>query len=100
MKTRGINRNLDNCRYEYGTQEYFEISLKSMLNSCFTYNNNYSKGSYYYDRYIKPRIDNLPEGVGEEVYKEHTEFLENNCYIEYGVFTDHEGCTYNSLKYK
>lgn len=96
MKTKGINDNFWSLGFEYGTQEYFEISLKSMMDSCFAYGS-IEIGSYNYETYIKPKQKDLPTNVFDAVYKEHYDYLNNNCMVVNGTYTDSEGCIYNSI---
>lgn len=70
--------------------------LKNMINSCFTYGSA-DPGSYYYDKYILPYKQQLPEDVFETEYKNHLDHLKANATIEVNVYTDCEGLTYNNL---
>ncbi len=101
MKTQGINTNeqIDKANFKYGSQEYKELSLKKMINSCFAYGG-YKKGSYNFNRYIKSNETNFknPE-IFEQVYNEQVAFLEKNASVISGVYTDNEGVTYNELKF-
>lgn len=101
MKTKGINttQQIDKADFKYGSQAYEELSLKKMINSCFAYGNT-RKDSYYFERYIKPYEANFKNPtIFDEVYNEQVEFLEKNASINYGVFTDSEGGTYNELSF-
>ena len=75
-----------------------ELSLKSMLISCFTYGS-VRKGSYYYEKYIKEYEVKLGKKTFDEVYDEMVKSFENYEII-YGVYTNSEDCTYNELKLK
>ena len=99
MESKNINTNLDTISCKYGTQLYFEIKMKEMIDSCFTYGG-YDKESHNFKRYIFPHTNNLPMVIFEEVYTEQVNFLEKNCIVDRGVYTDSEGCTYNKLSIK
>jgi hypothetical protein len=70
--------------------------LKEMINSCFTYGGA-DLDSYNFTRYILPYKENMPAQIFETEYKKHLDFLKSNAVIKHGVYSDHEGCTYNSL---
>ena len=96
MKTKGINttEQIDEQRrkFGYGSDEYNELKLKSMINSCFCYDS-----LSITDKYIVRAGIELSEEVFQEVYKEQSEFLKENYTVSRGVYTDNEGCVYNSL---
>lgn len=98
MKTKGINKSndIDNVQRsaEFGSQVYHECSMKGMMISCFTYGE-IGLDSYNFNRYILPYKELIPESFNE-VYEEQAQYLEK-CSVLYGVYTDHEGCTYNSI---
>ena len=93
MKTKGINteEQIQACK------SCLELRMKSMMISCFSYGS-IDKGSYYYNQYIEPYWKELGTKVFEEVYNEQKEFLKN-CTVDVNVYTDSEGCTYNSINY-
>ena len=98
MKTKGINssKEIDKIStFEAEKQIAAEIRMKSMMNSCFTYGSA-EKGSHNYDMYIKKYEAELGSEVFNEVYEEQMAYL-SGCTIERNVYTDSEGCTYNSL---
>lgn len=74
-------------------------SLRSMIDSCFTYGGA-DRDSYNFERYIKPHENELGIKMFNKVYEERLKDLKENYEIEHCVYTDHEGCTYNSLKRK
>lgn len=45
------------------------------------------------DRFLAPIV----ERVGKSVVEKEIKRLDDTYVIEYGTYTDHEGCTYNSL---
>ena len=75
-----------------------ELSLKEMLISCFAYGG-ISKDSYHFEKYILPYQKRMSLKTFEDVYNEMLESF-NNAKIEHCVYTDGEGCTYNSIVYQ
>lgn len=81
--------------------------LKSMLNSCFAYDlirtrehvEDFRK-SWSYERYVKPYESILGLQLFAEIYYPHMNNLVDNFTVARGVFTDGEGCTYNSIVLK
>ena len=59
---------------------------KAMINSCYTYGQLNS-------RYM----DNIRKEVDSKEVDEYIKYLQDNYTIESNVYTDHEGCTYNSM---
>jgi hypothetical protein len=83
------------------TQQDEIKSLKSMLDSCFAYDsisdvNDYRK-TYSFAQYVLPFEKKLGKPLFDEIYNAHLINLIQNFKVERGVFTDGEGCTYNSL---
>jgi hypothetical protein len=70
-------------------------SLKSMIESCFAYGG-CSKDSFNFNKYILPKEKELGKKLFKKIYNETIKELEN-CTIEHDTYTDHEGCTYNSI---
>lgn len=70
--------------------------LKSMMDSCFTYGG-LSEKHHNYHKYLLPYKEILGTKLFNKVYKDYKEDLEKNYIIEQNVYTDSEGCTYNSL---
>lgn len=97
MKTQNINTSeqMDALNFPYGSQERKEVTLKSMIISCFTYGSA-DVDSFNYNKYIVPHRERLGEELFNEVYNEQMKFLKG-CTINHGVYTDGKGCTYNSL---
>lgn len=96
MKTKGITTpeeiEMVKSKTEYGTQEYEELKMKSMIVSCFCYDS-----MNINDEYIVRSGYKLSTKVFKEVYEEQSEFLKKNYNIIRGVYTDFEGCTYNTI---
>lgn len=64
-------------------------SDKGMIQSCFTY-----RMLWFGDnRYLDPIV----ERVGKEVVEKEIQRLEDTYTINYSVYTDSEGCSYNAL---
>jgi len=77
-------------------------SLKSMLDSCFAYdvitdNDEYRK-TYSFQRYVQPYEKKLGKDLFDKVYNDQLNYLRGNFSVVRNVFTDGEGCTYNSLQ--
>jgi len=64
-----------------------DTSAMEMLKSCFSY------GYGYHNRYT----ENIIQKYGKDAVKTEWEELEANYDIEYNVYEDREGVTYNSL---
>lgn len=75
-----------------------ELSLKSMLISCFAYGG-ISKDSYSFKQYVLPYQNEMSKKLFDDIYNEMLESF-NNAKIEHCVYTDGEGCTYNSIVYQ
>ena len=79
------------------TKEQEQVtSLESMIRSCFSYQSA-TRDSYNFDRYILPYKAKMSDTLFEDTYKAYLLDLETNYTIERGIYTDHEGCTYNTL---
>lgn len=98
MKTIGINTDeqIDKIRRYQDAQTDRELSLKSMLISCFCYGG-VDKDSWNFEIYISPYAKELGDELFEEVYNEQVAFLNKNCTVKEYVYTDCEGLSYNSL---
>ena len=80
-------------------QEEAELRCISMLHSILTYSNNRDIDILLQDRYLQKYIDELGiDKVKELATQEINEF--NNAEIINDVYTDTEGVTYNSVKFK
>jgi len=76
-------------------------SLKAMLGSCYAYDvitdNDAYRKSWSFGRYVKPYEQKLGKELFDEVYNGELNHLRENFKVVRGIYTDHEGCTYNSL---
>lgn len=102
METKGINttEQIDKFKQDNDVSDDArkELSLKSMLISCFCYGG-IGHDTYNYERYILPYKDKMDDELFEEVYAEQSDFLQK-CSVNHNVYTDCEGLTYNSLQSK
>ena len=71
-------------------------SLKSMIESCFTYGGA-KKTDYNYERYILPYRSKLSKVAFDKVYTQHLAYLSSEFSIKTNTYTDCEGLNYNSL---
>lgn len=46
---------------------------------------------------FKEYIDLLGEEKVKEIYNDQKNYFQTKCKVNYNVYTDYEGCTYNSL---
>lgn len=98
INTKGINSSddLNKVSLKDSEQTMHEVFMKNMITSCFTYGGA-EKDSYNFTQYIQKYRDKLTEEVFEAVYEEQMEYLKTFKIVS-GVYTDGEGCTYNSLQ--
>lgn len=66
--------------------------MKKMMESIFTYGT-LTKENKYLDSYR----ERLPESIFNLTFDIYSVYLKENCKVMYDVYTDSEGCTYNSL---
>jgi hypothetical protein len=100
MKTKGIVTTQNITDYKNSHGGYFklpkleanELSLKEMLISCFAYDSIEDD----YKNYIEPYKTKLGSKIFDEVYNEMCEHFKK-CKVVYGVYTDSEDCTYNTI---
>lgn len=95
------------CEYEYGTEDYFKVNLRNMVNSVFCYDNygnDYDKylsdkyiQNYYLDKSYCNGKGRLSKEVVESVVKEQVDYLCKHATIIHNVYTDGEGLSYNSI---
>lgn len=68
-----------------------ELSLREMIMSCLTYGTD-----IYNSHYTLDYKDKVGEERFYEILKEQETYFKEHCRVEYNVYTDNEGCTYNS----
>lgn len=77
-----------------------ELDCIEMINSCLVYGSDFwtaksysIEGGKICDSYVKELgIDRV-----KELYEEQKDYFNNHVIINYGVYTDTEGCSYNSI---
>lgn len=84
-------------------REYDELCLRSMINSDFCYGGASCCGIYdertgkWDERYGYPYAEKIGFERALEVFKEQRAYLQKHATVYYNVYTDHEGCSYNSI---
>lgn len=87
-------------------REYEELNLREMINSDFCYGDSSCSGIYddrtgkWNERYGFPYAEKIGLKRALEVFNEQRAFLREHAERRCRVYTDHEGCTYNSLVWK
>jgi len=71
-------------------------NLKEMIKSCFTYGGA-ERGTYNFNTYIEPYSSKLSVEEFNKVYEEYLNELKENFVVQHSVYSDGEGCSYNSL---
>ncbi len=79
-----------------------ELSCREMINSMLIYGDSIEKDSYGYNKYLKPYTEKgtwhdgllTEQRVNELIAEQKADFAKAK--VRYGVYTDGEGCTYNS----
>lgn len=78
------------------TLELEEIRCISMIHACLIYGTDFFNG---YKNYAKEHAKTLGEEKVNEIYAKEVEFFNEHATITKDVFTDSEGCSYNSVSY-
>ena len=84
-------------------RQYDELSCRNMINSCLIYGS--ARHSFYdpktgqFGEYAKAYIKKLDEETVIRLYNEQAADF-SKAIVKYGVYTDIEGCTYNSCIWK
>ncbi len=73
---------------------YGEGGCRSMIMSCLIYGNG---RDYFMHNYAHHYIAVLGEERVEEIWADQENYFKNHCRVNYDVYTDSEGCTYNSV---
>ena len=80
---------------------YQELRCREMINSIMIYHNiksPYNETTHEFDKYLNTYVSSLgAERVLELVREQQADFAKAE--VQVGVYTDHEGCTYNSCKW-
>lgn len=89
--------------YEFGTKKYKLWSALSMLNSCFCYG---TVSRNFFDEEKEELVDyglEYSQGLDRkkfvEIVKKRLAFLRKHTRVTQSVYTDDEGCTYNSMQF-
>ncbi|MCD7794703.1 MAG: hypothetical protein LUC96_10365 [Alistipes sp.] len=76
-----------------------ELSCREMINSCLIYHSArydfYDPKTKEFGRYAKDYVESLGEETVVRLYNEQAEDF-SKAIVRHGVYTDSEGCTYNS----
>lgn len=83
-----------------------ELNCRSMINSMLIYGDSTDKESYGYNKYLKPYTEkgNWHDGLFNEkrlaelIAEQKADFAK--AIVRQSVYTDSEGCTYNSCKWE
>ena len=76
--------------------ELEEIRCISMIHSCLVYGSDFFNG---YKNYAENYVKTLDEEKVKEIYAKEVEFFDKHATVTKDVFTDSEGCSYNSISY-
>ena len=80
--------------------EYREMWFREMINSCLTYGGPYGiHDGKEWGHYGKKYAQELGEERAMKVWKEQRDFFYAHAIISSGMFTDSEGCSYNSVSW-
>lgn len=83
-------------RKEYQEQGlvYGEGGCRSMIMSCLIY-------GYGRDYFMKNHAQKYAAELGgkrvEQIWEDQYDYFKNHCKVNHNVYTDSEGCTYNSI---
>ena len=81
------------------TEEALElegIRCISMIHSCLIYGSDFFNG---YKNYAEDYAKTLGEEKVNEIYAKEVEFFNEHAIVTKDVFTDTDGCSYNSVSY-
>lgn len=84
-----------NSNKDRTSQTNNELYLKGMLISCFAYGE-LDKKSHSYKQYVEKYESILGKKLFNEIYDSMVKYFEN-FKVETNIYTDEEGCTYNSI---
>ena len=79
-------------------QELEELKARRMVNSIVTYGGLYV-GEYDRARYFTSEDKILGKEKVDEIIADQIEFFRNHAKVHSGVYTDSEGCVYNSIEW-
>lgn len=73
---------------------YGEGGCRSMIMSCLIYGNG---RDYFMKNYAQKYAAELGQERVEEIWEDQENYFKNHCRVNYNVYTDRDGCTYNSV---
>lgn len=80
-------------------RQHKELSCREMINSCLIYGEArygfYDPKTQQFGQYAEGYVKSLGEETVVRLYHEQAEDF-SKAVVRHGVYTDHEGCTYNS----
>lgn len=76
--------------------ELEEIRCISMIHSCLVYGTDFFNG---YKHYAENYAKTLGKEKVKEIYAKEVEFFDKHATVTKDVFTDTDGCSYNSVSY-
>lgn len=94
-------------RYKDKTPEHLresrELSCREMINSCLIYGSArwdfYDPDTKQFGQYATQHVNTLGEETVIRLYNEQADDF-SRAIVKHGVYSDHEGCTYNSCIWK
>jgi hypothetical protein len=99
MTEQQIDQAARDLRNGIGNHTPDELACRRMMNSFFAYGNSLTdESSWHFQRYLQEYVDRLGRKLFDQVRNEQMETYKK-CTISVGVFTDDEGCTYNSINW-
>ena len=85
---------LEHKEYKERGLVYGEGGCRSMIMCCLAY-------GYGRDYFMNSHAQNYAAELGmkrvEEIWDDQEDYFKNHCKVNHNVYTDNEGCTYNSV---
>lgn len=85
---------LEHIEYKEKGLIYGEGGCRSMIMSCLIYGDG---RDYFMNKYAHHYIAVLGKKRVEEIWEDQENYFKNHCRVNHDVYTDSEGCTYNSV---
>jgi hypothetical protein len=85
---------LEHKEYKEKRLIYGEGGCRSMIMSCLIYG--YGR-DYFYKNHAQRYEAVLGQERVEEIWEDQYDYFINHCKVNHNVYTDSEGCTYNSV---
>ena len=73
---------------------YGEGGCRSMIMSCLIYG--WDK-DHFYEKHAQRYASELGVEKVKEIWEDQYNYFKNHCRVNHNVYTDSEGCTYNSV---